>query len=106
MQGFPRAAKPRPEQLGGTCRVERDVARTRPTGARAAGDLTGIAAVRSGEEARELVAADRVRPRDVEDAAYVALRELEQHRRELVDAHRRPDLVGVEGDAVAQRERL
>src|SRR5213079_2211249 len=101
MQGFPGAAKPRPEQLGGTCRVERDVARTRPAGARAAGDLAGIPAVRSGEEARELVAADRVRPGDVEDAADIFLRELEQRRGELVDPHRRPDLVGVEGDPVA-----
>src|SRR3954471_15582242 len=106
MQGFPRAAKPRPEQLGRTRRVERDVACTRAAGPRSAGDLARIAALRGGEETRELVPAERVLAGDVENAAGVALRQLEQRRRQLVDADRRPNLVRVEGDTVAECERL
>src|SRR5439155_13410399 len=105
MQGFRWAAEPRPEDPVGAARVEGDIARAARRGRRTA-DCVRVASVRGGEEPGELVAAEGVTPRDVEDAGDVGRSELEQRRRDLVDARGRTDLVGVELDVVAERERL
>src|SRR5438105_89504 len=105
MQGFHRTAEPRPEDSGGSGRVESDVPRAAGR-AGCAPDLVRVAALRAGEQAGELVAADGFGAGDVEDAGEIGRRELEQRGRDLLDARRSPDLVGVELDVVPERERL